>query len=183
MLNKNSLRKHYSNLRSTCSKEQNDALIRNLLNSTEYKTAKTVFAYIPIKTEPDTYKIILNSIENKKAICVPKCYPDTHTMKFIEISSVENDLKPGSYKIPEPISEEEFTQPADLIIVPALSCDIHGNRLGYGGGFYDRFLKEQPYSVKAVMIYDCLLAEQLPIEPTDIPVDIIITESRIIRLK
>ncbi len=183
MLNKKLLREQFSTLRKNCTKEQNDALINTLMSIPEYKNAKNIFSYISVKTEPDTEKFISKSIEMGKTVCVPKCNPKKRTMKFIEITSLEKDLIKGTYNIPEPVSDIEFNGIPNLMIIPALSCDLKGNRLGYGGGYYDRFLKNIKGAVKAAIIYDCLLTEELPCETTDIPVDIIITESRILRLR
>ncbi len=183
MPDKKILREQYSNLRKHCTKEQNDMLIKNLMSIPEYINAVNIFTYISVKTEPDTTRFISAALNNGKTICVPKCNIKDHTMKFIRISSYENDLKMGNYNIPEPISDIEFKYEPDLIIIPALSCDLCGNRLGYGGGYYDRFLSKTKNGVKAAIIYDCLLCESLPVENTDIPVDIIITESRILRLR
>lgn len=183
MPDKKTLREHFSNLRKQCTSKQNDALIKNLMSIPEYKNAVNIFTYISVKAEPDTTYFINASLSSGKNICVPKCNIKTHTMKFIKISSYEDDLQTGNYNIPEPISDVEFKSKPDLIIIPALSCDIYGNRLGYGGGYYDRFLSETKSGVKVAIIYDCLLCESLPVENTDIPVDIIITESRILRLR
>lgn len=184
MLDKKALRKEYARLRESCTEAQADALTDNLLSLREYKNAKSIFIYAAAKSEPDTRAVIYDAVSSGKDVCLPKCNISDKAMKFIRITSFESDLKKGAYGILEPISDAEYESTPDLIIVPALSCDRFGNRLGYGGGYYDRYLKKYKGStVIAAYIYDCLLSDGLPYEKTDIPVDMIITESRILRIR
>ena len=182
MLNKNELRAFYSTLREKCDKNKDSLILNNLFRTDEYIKASVVFAYSSFRSEIDTSDILEHSLFCNKIFCLPKCNKQNHEMKFIEIKS-KNDLKSGAYGIKEPIYDSEFNGNADIIIVPALSCDYKGNRLGYGGGYYDRYLSAHKDSISIVLLYDALISDNLITEPTDMPVDIIITESRIIRIK
>ncbi|MBR4225036.1 MAG: 5-formyltetrahydrofolate cyclo-ligase [Oscillospiraceae bacterium] len=108
----------------------------------EYKDAKTVLAYVSSEIEVDTHEIIEDAIEDGKRVACPRCIPGTHEMEFYYIDSLD-DLVKGSYGIYEPDIEKcELASDVDgaLCLVPGLCFDRRGYRLGYGGGYYDRYL-------------------------------------------
>jgi len=182
MHNKNDLRKKYRALRDNCDKEK-EKIIRDLLFKTpQYTNAKVIYSYFPIGSEFDTLPIIKKALSDGKKICLPKCFPCDRSMKFIEVTSLSGDLTSGSYNIPEPRETGITAPPPDLIIVPALSCDLRGNRLGYGGGYYDRFLENCKNTCKLILIHQCLICDSVPVEETDIPANIIITEGGITKV-
>ena len=181
MHNKSELRRYFSEIRKNCSKENEKAIANIFLYCDEYKNAKTIFAYYPFRDEFNTLPIITKALSEGKTLCLPKCDKKTHTMNFYEITSPENDLSTGSYGIPEPIGNIITKKHPDVFIVPALSCDISGNRLGYGGGYYDRYLAKFKDVPKVVLMHENQISKQLPFEETDIPIDIIITEGGYIK--
>jgi 5-formyltetrahydrofolate cyclo-ligase len=110
--------------------------------------------------------------------------PQTHTLLVSELTSF-GELRDGFYGIKEPM--EEYVRPTsseqlDLIIVPAVAYDRRGYRIGYGGGYYDRFLSSLDKDIVTIGIaFDIQIVGEVPVQPFDIPVDMVITESGIIK--
>lgn len=153
-------------------------ICRHILSSGEYKEADMIFTYVSRREEVDTFQIIKTAFEDGKRICVPKCI-EKGRMQAFQIKSF-SELSQGKYGILEPIdvcpvvTEEEI----DLALVPCLSCDIYGNRLGYGGGYYDRYLNKVKFA-KAVLCRKRLMVPKVIVEETDCKMDFIITEEGI----
>ncbi|WP_226535175.1 5-formyltetrahydrofolate cyclo-ligase [Fictibacillus halophilus] len=129
------------------------------------------------KFELDTTTIIKKAWEEGKTVCVPKCYSADKMMEFRELNSF-NDLENVYMDLYEPIAERTNVitkETIDLLIVPGLVFDKKGYRIGYGGGYYDRFLKNYQGSTLSIC-YSFQTAEQLPFEEFDVPVEQIITE-------
>ena len=113
--------------------------IKMLEKYPEFVEARTVFCYISAHGEVDTYKVIQELLKDKKVL-VPYCINEEGDMIACPINSLK-DLKEGKFKIPEPESPEEFPkEKIDFVIVPGVAFDKNGYRLGYGKGYYDRFL-------------------------------------------
>ena len=166
-------------------KKLNDMQIQNnLLGLDEYKTAKTILIYLSLDDEIKTDEIIKNALKSGKKVAVPYCRDKNGNMDFYIIGAVDN-LKIGAFGIREPdINKckrlDNFEN--SVIIVPALMFDKSGYRLGYGGGYYDRFLSR--YSSASIgLCYDELLADEVPSDEFDKSVDIIITQSSVIKGK
>ncbi|MBQ8764550.1 MAG: 5-formyltetrahydrofolate cyclo-ligase [Clostridia bacterium] len=114
--------------------------IKMLEKYPEFVTAKTVFCYVSAHGEVDTYGLIQELLKDKKVLA-PYCINEDGDMIACPINSLE-DLKEGKFKIPEPKSPEEFPkEKIDFVIVPGVAFDKNGYRLGYGKGYYDRFLE------------------------------------------
>lgn len=148
----------------------------------EYASARLLLCYVSVRSEPDTVRLIEQALRGGKTVAVPRCGEDG-TMAFYAVRTLAG-LRAGRFGIPEP--PPEIRVPVDprggLCIVPGLRFDAHGNRLGYGKGFYDRFLAERP-GIAAGICYDRLFSEQpLPCEPHDTAVGIVVTERRIVRI-
>jgi 5-formyltetrahydrofolate cyclo-ligase len=170
----------------------------------EYSGARTIFCYVSTEGEPDTRALIEDALERCKRVCVPRC-SSSGAMSAHGITSTE-DLRPGRYGIPEPAEHCPQVPPdgIDLVIVPCVCCDREGYRLGYGGGFYDRWLEAHaaapaPNShasltvpaatpampdvkVAVALCYEALLAETVPREPHDRRIDIIVTDKALRRV-
>lgn len=142
-----------------------------------------VHTYVSSKeNEADTHELIRVLLKQKKRVIVPIADPATKTMLHSELRSL-SELKPGAYGILEPTMQRLV--PASLpgvIVVPAVAVDRSGNRLGYGAGFYDRFLQERNCPTVTI-VYDFQVVERVPTEKTDIPVSYIVTEQEIIRCR
>lgn len=142
-----------------------------------YRRASLILVYVSQPIEVGTREIIESAFSEGKRVAVPRCVPGTREMEFYYITSYD-ELSPGTFGVLEPEPDKnklvtDFT--GSLCIVPALACDRAGYRLGYGGGYYDRFLRG--YSEKKVLIlYKSCLVEHLWHGRYDVPVDCIVTE-------
>lgn len=142
-----------------------------------YRRAKTVLVYVSMPIEVDTREIITRALSDGKRVAVPRCVPGTREMEFYLIDSLES-LSPGTFGVlePEPDPARLLTDFSHSIcVVPALACDRAGYRLGYGGGYYDRFLRDYP-GEKVLILYKCCLVPHLWHGRFDVPVDRIVTE-------
>lgn len=152
-----------------------------LIETSDFKKANTVALTISRKTEVDTRKIIEICWEIGKKVVVPKCNPKTKTMDFREISSF-NQLETVYLDLqePDPLKTTSIeAKEIDLLIVPGVVFSDEGYRIGYGGGYYDRFLVIYT-GVTASLAFNMQLVSQIPVEVHDLPVDRIITEERVI---
>ncbi|CEG27863.1 5-formyltetrahydrofolate cyclo-ligase [Bacillus sp. B-jedd] len=152
-----------------------------LFEQPEWVNAKVVGITISRPPEVDTYAIISQAWLEGKMIAVPKCFPANRNMDFRYLTDF-SQLESVYYGLKEP--KEEMTglalkEDIDLLIVPGVAFSTNGFRLGFGGGYYDRFLAG--YSGKTVSLaFSCQLIDKLPVEVHDIPVGRIITEQRVI---
>jgi len=126
-------------------------------------------------------KAIGKSLVNGKKVYLPKTWPKDRRLTFHRVYSF-SDLVSGPFGLlePNPKNEEADLGSLEVIFIPGLAFDVKGYRLGYGGGFYDRVLKETS-ALKVGVCYSFQLLESLPVEPHDVPVDLILTEDGIIR--
>lgn len=165
-------------------KEIMDNEIFNKLKNTElYKNARNIFIYISFSNEINTINIIKKALEDKKDVFIPKIYKTNKSMKAIKLNSFD-DLKKNSMGILEPIDDSKYIEKEniDLIVVPGVVFDKDCNRIGYGGGYYDRYLKDIAYkNNKVVLAYDLQVIDKIESEEHDIKVDYIITNTKIIK--
>lgn len=155
-------------------------IIAKFINGDEYKNAKIIFSYIGFGSEINTKVIIKDALNKGKVVYVPKV--KGREMLLIKIDSLEN-LVTSSYGILEPIGDKSDldVNKLDLIIMPGVAFDKMKNRIGYGGGYYDRFLINKNIKAhKIALAYDFQILENIKVEEHDIKVDKIITERRII---
>ncbi len=148
---------------------------KKLFESDEYINSDLILIYISVRNEINTYEIIKQSFNLGKKVAIPYC--DNKKMKFYEISSL-NELTEYQFGIPtvnpegrNPVSVDKNT----LCIVPALAFDLSGNRLGYGGGYYDRFLDENTVASIGLCRKNFVFHE-LPNEDYDIRIPKVITD-------
>lgn len=153
-----------------------DGLIyNNLISCPEIAEAETILTYISTEIEVDTIRFIETMLECGKTVAVPKC--EGKNMRFIRITGF-NCLEKGAFGIFEPTGTDEITDFSNSVcITPALSFNREGYRLGYGGGFYDRF-SEHYSGISVGICYEEFLGE-IPTEEFDRPVKILITENEI----
>lgn len=176
---KNSYRKAALHLRSQLTRSQQAELSKqmhqNLINYIEKHQYKSVHIYISYKNEPDTYKTIEYLLARSYEVYVP--YIKNGEMYSSQIHNL--DFINGEYGIPEPklLEPEPKDKKFDLVIVPTLAFDSNNNRLGYGKGFYDRFLTNQPQAHKIGLSYSFNKVDNLPTDKHDIPLDLVITEN------
>lgn len=163
-------------------KAQNDEFIReNLICSDLYLDAKQVLFYASLDDEINIDECINDALLLGKRAALPVCADDNGNMEFYYINTMD-DLKSGSFGVREPdINKcEKVTDFSDSIcVVPAIAYDKNGYRLGYGKGYYDRFLKNNAL-ISVGVCYNELIEDNLPRDEYDIPVNYVITQSGLI---
>lgn len=164
-------RKHLS---SEYRREADLKIFEQITDSTVYQNAKTVFCFVSTEDETNTHPILKHALNIGKCVVVPKCI-EKGIMHAYQIQSFD-DLKHGKYGILEPNEYCPKVPPKDidLAIIPCLSCNSKGYRLGYGGGFYDRYLQGQNFT-KLALCYSCLIYEDIPVDSFDEKIDILIS--------
>lgn len=142
------------------------------LASEAYKNTKTVYGYLPYNQEVRTVAMLQQALQDGKRVAVPKVIGDTMVFIYIEdLSRVEK----GYAGIPEPIDNGPVADDKQaLVLMPGLAFTQKGDRMGYGGGFYDRFLAEEPDHPTLALCYSFQIVDALPTEEYDIPVDTVI---------
>ena len=137
-----------------------------------YKNAKTFYGYLPYNQEVRTVSMLEQALREGKQVAVPKCYGDT--MKFIYMDDL-SQVAPGYAGIPEPIADGPVANdPTALVLMPGMAFDPQGHRIGYGGGFYDKFLAAEPDHPTLALCYDFQMLPYLETEEYDIPVDCVL---------
>jgi 5-formyltetrahydrofolate cyclo-ligase len=161
-------------------------IIQKLLNMDEVKKAKTIMTYLDFNNEVKTDKLINTLIYLDKKVLIPITILKEKKLIPSEIRNLDSELKIGTFGIREPM--EQFIRPVDnkeidLVIVPGVAYDENGYRLGYGGGFYDRFLQTLRDDVTTVGVaFDLQIFDNIPKEPHDAQLDYIITQSKILKI-
>ncbi len=157
--------------------EKSEQMLKVLLSSDCYKNSKSIMAFINFRSEPEMLKLIKKMLSDKKKVSVPVTYESERKILPSLIDSLEN-LEEGAYGILSP-KEKNFIDPRtiDLVITPGVAFDKRGYRIGYGGGYYDRFFEKYPNSIRIGYAFSLqLVDEALPIEKTDLPLNALITE-------
>lgn len=172
-MNKTELRKQIKSQKRSMSDIQirhaSKKLTELFLASNSYREASSVYAYLPYNQEVRTEEIIRQALLDGKKVAVPKVYGDE--MRFLFINDLDH-IAPGAFHIPEPIADEPIADDETaLVLMPGLAFDREGHRIGYGGGFYDRFLAQEPNHPTIALCYDFQMVEHLETEAFDIPVD------------
>jgi len=183
---KNEIRAQCRRWRGKLSEQDKAALdlriTRRVTAMWSYRDADTLFIYVSGPLEVDTRAIIHHALAEGKRVAVPRCIDDTRNMQFWLIKS-EEDLESGAFGILEP---KEHCEPAtataqSLCLVPGLAFDLSGMRLGFGKGYYDRFLSKFPGS-RAGLCYEGCLRPRVPCGRFDQRISVIVTEKRILRI-
>ena len=152
--------------------EKSNQLALQFVSSAYYRNAKVIYGYLPYNQEVRTIPILQQAIQDGKKVAVPKVYDDE--MRFIYLEDLA-DVAPGYAGIPEPIADEPVADdPSALVLMPGLAFDPAGHRVGYGGGFYDRFLEAEPDHPTVALCYDFQMFDALDTDSFDIPVDCVI---------
>ena len=175
-MDKKELRRQIRDLKRAMTEEQIEEKSRRLgqlfCQSDLYRNARTIYGYLPYNQEVRTVPMLLQAMKDGKQVAVPKVYGDE--MKFIlmeDLSAVEK----GYAGIPEPVADEPVAcDEMALVLMPGLAFDPQGHRIGYGGGFYDKFLAKEPNHPTLALCYDFQMLQQLETEEFDIPVDLVL---------
>lgn len=164
-------------------KSYSECLCNEITTLQEYKVADIILLYFPTSSEPDLTALLNTAHNDGKEVSFPISQTDELKLDFRTVRSFD-ELDKGAYGIYEPsksCKKTLFSQ-RTLCIVPALAIDTDGYRLGYGKGYYDRFLADFE-GKSAVALHSSLVCDRLPRNDTDVPIKIIITETGAIRLK
>ncbi len=156
-------------------------ICRRVTGLPEYQAAKVVFAFAGTEREIDTTALLRDVLTSGRTLCLPRCGAG-HSMALCRVTALEQ-LKPGAYGILEP--EEDCpmlsAEDIDLVVTPCLSCSLRGDRLGQGGGYYDRFFACY-HGPAALLCRERLMAEDIPVEEHDRRFDLIVTEKGVYRV-
>jgi len=167
-------------------REKSLAVLNNFWSLLEVHRWSTLFMYVHFRSEVETVELIKRCLGRGVRIAVPLVDAAAVSMIPLLINDPEKDLAPGYYNIPEPDPRQSTRiDPGeiDAAVIPGSVFDIHGGRLGYGGGYYDRFLvNDAPRAKRIGLAYEVQLVEKVPVEPHDQPLDILITEKRIVNI-
>lgn len=163
--------------------ELDKIIIDKLKNNDKYINSKNIFIYLGFGSEINTIKYVEDFMDDGKRIIVP--YTDIKNKKMygIEINTLDG-LKKNKFGILEPVEVSNIfnKEDIDLVIMPGVAFDRSGNRIGYGGGYYDKFLSEMRNDFQTIALaYGVQVLEKIPSEEHDIKVNIIITEKETIK--
>ena len=170
--------------------EKELAIEKRLIALDAFQAAQCILMYVSFRSEVDTRRLLDNIIKSGKKLVLP-VVDDRHKMlKLHEVKDTAN-LRPGYMGIPEPgidVNRKVTLDEIDLVVIPGTGFDLKGNRLGYGGGYYDRLLSIESKQLAKVghiptvaLAFEEQIGEEIPAEPHDIKVDMIITEYRLIQ--
>ena len=191
-MTKSELRQKMKELRSTLTKEEQlrswEEIQRRLTGMELWSKSTELFTYLSFGSEVDTCRLVKEALSGErnspKAVYVPRV--EGKSMNFYQITGA-SILKPSKFGVPEPDGSNLIpytaTNPAPrLMLVPGLVFDLQGNRIGYGAGYYDKFLTEagEDHFVKVALAYDFQLVDRIPAEEYDIRMDYIVTPGRLI---
>lgn len=184
-MTKNSIRKsileNMTDLEVGERKEIEDSLHENLFNTDLWKNAESIGVTVSQDSEWDTKGIIEQAWEENKKASVPKSIHKTRELHFYQLDDFDQ-LEVGYYDLQEPQPEKTIrieAEDIDLLIVPGIAFSKQGYRIGFGGGFYDRFLSNFPNHTVS-LAYTKQLITDIPVEEHDIPVDLIVNEQETI---
>ena len=172
-MDKKQLRKQIREKKRAMSLQEIEEKSRHLADmfyaSELYQQAQTIYGYLPYNQEVRTTPMLERALRDGKRVAVPKVYGDE--MKFIYLDDL-SAVEAGYAGIPEPIEDQPVADdPKALVLMPGMAFDPEGHRIGYGGGFYDKFLAAEPEHPTLALCYDFQMLEKLETEEFDIPVD------------
>lgn len=182
MATKQDIRKHILRVRDEITLENQLAWSREIENRffemEDCQYANVFYFYASFGKEVMTQEIIEAVLMQGKRVALPRVNGDT--MDFYEIHNFE-ELKPGYMGILEPVGNVPMDVPPDVVIMPGVAFDENKNRIGYGKGYYDRFLSSIEETTKIAFAFECQIVDEIPAEAFDYRPDRIVTEYRLIR--
>ncbi len=190
MLDSRKLRKDILATRNRQTQKEIDtksmAIQSRLLTLEPIRSHQSIFVYVSFRSEVATLALIDALIDLGKTVIVPITRIKEKRLDAIHITDRATDLVPGYCDIPEPIEELCRTrtippEEIETILLPGSVFDERGGRFGYGGGYYDRFLANVPTAIRIGLAFDLQIIEKAPLQEHDEILDLVITESRVIR--
>ena len=172
-MNKKELRKSIRDMKRAMTEaqiqEKSEALTRLFLQSEEYRNARSIYGYLPYNQEVRTVPLLTQALREGKRVAVPKCYGEE--MRFLWMEDL-SQVEKGYAGIPEPVADGPVADDETaLVLMPGMAFDQEGHRIGYGGGFYDKFLAREGNHPTLALCYDFQVVSHLETEEFDIPVD------------
>lgn len=158
---------------------------QKLMDLPEFQLAQTVMLFLNFREEVETTAMAEATIAGKKRLILPRCAPHGILLP-IQVRDLIKDIEPGTYGIREPKLTLGVVEPSDidLIIVPGSGFDLQGNRLGYGGGYYDRFfMLLNPLIPKIALGFECQIIPEVPVDQHDAKMTMLITENGVYNFK
>lgn len=161
-------------------------ILEKFLTLKQLNTSSLIMSYVNFGKEVSTRELLTSCISYNKRVAVPLVVNDCGRKELwaCEINDLQIDLETGTFGILEPIKEKAKrinSWEIDIVVVPGVVFDTQRQRVGYGAGYYDRFLKEiRPDCFKVGIAYDIQIIDNIPYEEHDVPLDLVITENRII---
>lgn len=162
-------------------KNRSEKIIKMFFNTEYYKNAKVIMSYMPIRNEVDVLILNTKILQDGKELLLPAIDSENKVIPC-KVNSISELRKKGKYSIMEPDLSNKYCDEIDLIIVPGIAFDKWGNRIGFGKGYYDRFLNNKK-AKKLALIYDFQLINNFKTDNYDEKIDIIITEGDIFYAK
>lgn len=149
----------------------------------ELRQARTVLMFLSIADEVDTFPIIADALAAGKTVAVPKVDRKRKVMNATVLRDLERDLVPGVFGILEPRGREVVEPGAiDFVLVPARGFDLSGNRLGRGGGYYDRYMAHPAFrATRCGIAFAAQVLDAVPHDAHDLPVQLLVTETGVLR--
>ncbi len=154
--------------------DYDDRICSSLMQIIEDQKCRIVHTFLPMGSEINIFPFINNILKEKIKVVTPKTLK-TGKLQHLILNDI-NEVENGIFGTIHPSSDQEYEGKYDIIIVPGLSADKLNNRLGYGGGYYDKFLLQHPEALKIGIFYPFQILESLPNEPHDVKLDIILIE-------
>lgn len=164
-------------------------IIHTLTTLPLMQQSRTVLVYCSYRSEVETLMLLQHCLEAGKTVCVPQTLPADSRLLAVAIKDPLTDLGPGYLGIPEPLpqlveSGEVGGDRLEVVVIPGAVFDRNGNRLGYGGGYYDRFLtQDAPQALRVGLAYSRQLVQTLPALSHDVPLDLLVTEIEVLSWK
>ena len=167
-----------SSLPTGLREQYNGAIHDRLVNLPLINQANSLFCFISMDNEPATHPFLKFLLAEGKTLAVPRILPEK-TMIAVELQDWQS-LQPGELGIMTPASSQPYSREIDICITPGLGFTLTGKRLGFGRGYYDKWFSTHRVGHKIALAYECQIVDELPVDENDIPVDMIVTEERII---
>ena len=162
--------------------ERSDRACDLLVALPEFAQARSVMLYAPIPGEVNCRPIAVRAWENGKTVLLPRVSWTQRHMEGVPVGSLDHPVKETRHGLLEPEGEHVPIEQIDLIVVPGLAYDRLGNRLGRGGGFYDRFLARPGLAAHTCgLAFAVQVVDEIPIHPNDFPVKVLVTDTEVIR--
>jgi len=161
-------------------------IMDRIVKMTQFQSAETIFIYVDFRSEVTTRPLIDHMLECGKKVVVPVTLVKEKDLLAVSITDPNTELAPGYCSIPEPIvsiRQKQLVSPdiIDIVFLPGSVFDERGGRIGYGGGYYDRFVSvKAPQALRVGLAHELQMVKEAPLQPHDERMDYIVTEERLL---